>query len=65
MRPGSLKEQILARLDIAGFYRKELPDLKNGRGDEATAFCPFHEEHNPELFSKSENRPLSLFWLRC
>lgn len=46
MRPGSLKEQVLNQLDIAALYRKELHGLKNGHGDEATAFCPFHDDHN-------------------
>ncbi len=44
-----MKFLILERLDFADFYRKELPDLENGRGDEATAKCPFHEETDPSF----------------
>ena len=50
MIPGSLKEQVLNHLDIAAFYRKELHGLKNGHGDEATAFCPFHDDQNTPNF---------------
>ena len=58
-RPGNLKERILARLDIAGFYRNELTCLKNSRGEEAIAFCPFHDDRNtPNL---SVNLKTSLF----
>lgn len=48
-QPGSLINQVQERLDIDAFYRKELVGLKNGRGDEATALCPFHEETNPSF----------------
>jgi hypothetical protein len=51
-----LKKQVLDRLDIAGFYQKELPSLKNGQGDEATAFCPFHDDQNtPNLSVNQKN----------
>lgn len=44
-----LKVQILEHLDFGAFYRQELPDLTNGRGDEAQALCPFHEDTEPSL----------------
>lgn len=49
MNSTNMKSLILERLDFADFYRKELPDLKNGRGDEATARCPFHKETDPSF----------------
>jgi 5S rRNA maturation endonuclease (ribonuclease M5) len=37
-------------LDYAAFYASELTGLKNGQGDEAIAFCPFHnDQHTPNL----------------
>jgi hypothetical protein len=44
-----LKAQILERLDLESFYRQELPGLTNGRGDQALALCPFHEDTAPSL----------------
>ncbi len=45
----TFKDRVLDRLDFAGFYNAEIPELKNGNGDQATGPCPFHEDHNPSL----------------
>lgn len=44
------KEQVLARLDIAAFYRQELNRLSSAQDNgEAKALCPFHDDKNPSL----------------
>jgi len=42
------KTEILDRLDIAGYYTKELPSAK-ANGNELLALCPFHDDSNPSL----------------
>jgi len=44
-----LKAEILSRLDFRALYAKELGRLKNGRGDQAMARCPFHDDTTPSL----------------
>ncbi len=44
-----LKAEILSRLDFRALYAKELGRLKNGRGDQAMARCPFHGDTTPSL----------------
>jgi putative DNA primase/helicase len=44
------RDEILARLDIAAFYRRELQgEEMRGHGDEVQVLCPFHEDRNPSL----------------
>lgn len=44
------KEAVLARLDIAAFYRQELDRLISADSNgEAKALCPFHDDKNPSL----------------
>jgi 5S rRNA maturation endonuclease (ribonuclease M5) len=44
-----LKAEILSRLDFRALYAKELGPLKYGRGDQAMARCPFHDDTTPSL----------------
>jgi hypothetical protein len=48
-QPGSLIERTQEQIDVGAYYLSELPDLKNGQGDEAKAPCPFHAETQPSL----------------
>jgi AAA domain/CHC2 zinc finger/Toprim-like len=42
-------ETIKQSLDYGTYYRSELESLTNGRGDDAKALCPFHEDKEPSL----------------
>jgi 5S rRNA maturation endonuclease (ribonuclease M5) len=50
-----LKYEILAHLDIRALYHRELGELKNGRGDQALALCPFHEDTRASLSLNLKN----------
>jgi DNA primase len=44
-----LKAEVLSRLDFRALFAKELGPLKYGRGDQAKAKCPFHNDIAPSL----------------
>lgn len=49
------KTAILSHLDFRAFYKAHLPNLKENGTTEATALCPFHDDHNPSLSVNLEN----------
>ena len=43
------KENVLSRLDQAGYFASEVEGLVHLKGDEHQALCPFHKDSNPSL----------------
>jgi len=44
-----LKQAILEQIDFPTFYRKRVKRFRHNGGKEATALCPFHDDHKPSL----------------
>jgi putative DNA primase/helicase len=43
------KEAVLQALDISGFYKAELGELRPGNNGNHQAICPFHDDTQPSL----------------
>lgn len=44
-----LKNQVLNKINFHSFYKTRLKGFQVGNNGEATALCPFHEDHRPSL----------------